>query len=204
MQQSGNSAIFVKVTPFNCGLTTNRFVSRFCPHLIATTMPFGFHFRIQRADIASTQSEKRCWFSVPAAPPPHMRHLELSPLWQRQIQLVAARSVGPAASKWVSFSDLLVSSPSQQEQLRIHPGTGFCTPQAGSSIAASTKAVSAVPAETTYEDQPLTFSALLLRPALEGEGEPCGGCLRPWLAVKPVGTVPCILAPLYTVCSPCI
>jgi hypothetical protein len=61
---------------------------------------------------------------------------------------------------------------------------GFCMPRAGSSIAASTKAVSAAPAETTCEDQPLTLYALLLRPALRGE--PCGGCLRPWLAVKPV------------------
>jgi hypothetical protein len=87
----------------------------------------------------------------------------------------------------------LVSSPSQQEQPRIHPGTyfsptpqgGFCTPWAAGSIATSKKVVSAVPAETTYEDRPLTSSALLPRPVLGGE--PCGGCLRPWLAVSPVG-----------------
>ncbi len=65
------------------------------------------------------------------------------------------------------------------------PQGGFCMPRAGSSIAASTMVVSIAPAKTTYEDWPLTSSALLPRPALGGE--PCGGCLRPWLAVKPVG-----------------
>ncbi len=41
-------------------------------------------------------------------------------------------------------------------------------PQAGSSFAASTEAVSATPAETAYEDLPLTSSALLPRPLLRG------------------------------------
>jgi hypothetical protein len=38
------------------------------------------------------------------------------------------RPGSPAACKRVSFSDPLVSSPSQQEQLRIHPGTVFLLP----------------------------------------------------------------------------
>jgi hypothetical protein len=38
---------------------------------------------------------------------------------------------------------------------------GFCTPRAGSSFTTSTDAV---PAETAYEDRPLTSSASLLRP----------------------------------------
>jgi hypothetical protein len=39
--------------------------------------------------------------------------------------LAATRPGGPAASKRVSFSDLLVSSPSLQEQPRIRPETIF-------------------------------------------------------------------------------
>ncbi len=88
----------------------------------------------------------------------------------------AAHPDSPAATKWASFSYLLVSSPLQQEQPRIRPGTifllpwweGFCTPGAGSSFATSTKAVSAAPAETTYVDRPLTSSALLPGPVLGG------------------------------------
>jgi hypothetical protein len=41
-------------------------------------------------------------------------------------------------------------------------------PRSGSSFTASTKAVSTAPAETTYGDQPLTSSALLPRPVLDG------------------------------------
>jgi hypothetical protein len=51
------------------------------------------------------------------------------------------------------------------------PWRGFCTPRASSSFSASTKAVPAALAETAYEDQPLTLSALLPRPVFGGE--PC-------------------------------
>ncbi len=88
--------------------------------------------------------------------------------------LATARPGSPAASRQVLFSDQLVSSLSQHEQPRIRPGTVFllpcrevfCMPLAGSSFAASTKAASAVPAETAYEVRPLTSSPLLLRPVL--------------------------------------
>jgi hypothetical protein len=62
------------------------------------------------------------------------------------------------------------------------PQGGFCMPWAGSSFAASAKSIPAAPAETTYEDRPLTSSALLPRPVL---GEPCGGSLRPWFVARP-------------------
>jgi hypothetical protein len=72
----------------------------------------------------------------------------------------AARPGDPAASKRVSISDPLVSSPSQQENL---PGNCFSpTLRAGSSFTASTKAVPTAPAETAYEDRSLSSSALLL------------------------------------------
>ncbi len=93
----------------------------------------------------------------------------------------AAHPGSPTASKRVSFSDPLVSSPSHQEQPRNHFSPtlqrGFSMPRSGSSFAASTKAVLAVLAETAYEDRPLTLSTLLPRPVLGGE--PCGGCLQP-------------------------
>jgi hypothetical protein len=73
----------------------------------------------------------------------------------------------PAWSSWVPGNRF---SPT--------PWGGYCMPLAGSSSAASTKTVPAVPAETAYEDRPLTTSALLPKPVLGGE--PCGGCLCPW------------------------
>jgi hypothetical protein len=70
----------------------------------------------------------------------------------------AARPDSPAASKWVSFSDPLVSLPSQQEQLKIRLGTILLLPcgevfacpwpVAPSQPPQSTEA----PAETAYED----------------------------------------------------
>ncbi len=118
---------------------------------------------------------------------------------------------GPAATSWVSFSDPLVSSPSQQEHPRIHPGNcfyptpggDFCTPWAGSSFAASTKTIPAAPAETAYEDRPVTSSSILQRPVLRGE--PCGGCLCPWFVARPsIATVLRTPALLHTVYSLCI
>jgi hypothetical protein len=47
----------------------------------------------------------------------------------------------PAASKWVSFSDPLVSSPLQQKQQRICPRTIFLLPR---------REVFACPVEATY------------------------------------------------------
>jgi hypothetical protein len=49
----------------------DRFVSLFGPYFTVTTMPFGFHFRFQSADVVSYQSEKCCCrFSVLPTPPP--------------------------------------------------------------------------------------------------------------------------------------
>jgi hypothetical protein len=95
----------------------------------------------------------------------------------------------PAASKWVSFFDTLVSSSSQQEQLRICQGTVFLLPRGevfacpGSAAPLQPLLVPAVPAETPYEDRPLTSSAFLPRPVPRGEH--CGGCLHPWFVVRP-------------------
>ncbi len=72
-------------------------------------------------------------------------------------------------------------------------------PQAGSSFAASTKAVPTGPAETTYEDRPLTS------PEASAQEEPCGGCLCLWfVAIPNMVTVLRTPALLYTVYSPCI
>ncbi len=65
--KSLESAGIVRRSQTACDL----FVSRFCPHFAATAVPFGFHFRIQCADVESARSEKRrCQFSVPSTPLP--------------------------------------------------------------------------------------------------------------------------------------
>jgi hypothetical protein len=87
----------------------------------------------------------------------------------------AAHPGSPAATIRVSFSDLLVSPPSQQEQLRMRPGMffsyhtrRFLHAPGYQLLRSSTKAVSAMPAETALEGPPLTSSAFLPRPVLGG------------------------------------
>ncbi len=113
-----------------------------------------------------------------------------------------ARPEGSAASMWVLFSVPLVSSPLQQEQLRICPGTVFLLPR-GEVFACPGPAAPSQPPQRqypqrqrkqTFEDQPLTSSALLPRPVFGGE--PCGGCLRPWFVATPAWQQPCTPAPL--------
>ncbi len=111
----------------------------------------------------------RPWTPTPGSPQRHSR-----PPCQGLAAMPAAAHPGsPAASQRVSFSDPLVSPPSQQEQPNIRPGTVFLLPLredfwAGSSFTASTEVLSATPAETAYKDRSLTFSALLPRPVLGG------------------------------------
>jgi hypothetical protein len=62
-------------------------------------------------------------------PIPHGRQA-WQPMMPRQTAglLATTHPGGPAATKLVSFSDSLVSSPSQQERTRICPGTVFLLP----------------------------------------------------------------------------
>jgi hypothetical protein len=85
----------------------------------------------------------------------------------------AAHPGGPAATKRVSISDLLVSSPLQQP--RIRPGTDFLQPHGEVLHNLGRQLLHGL--HKGYEDRPLTSSAPLPRPVLRGK--PCGGCLRP-------------------------
>jgi hypothetical protein len=107
---------------------------------------FKYHLRIDLKVFSKIEPPQGVDVTAPrqTARPRHDNHAS-----HRQIRQTAA-------TKRVSFSDPLVTPPSQQEQPRIHLGTvfllpreeGFCMPRAGSSFAASTKEVSITPAET--------------------------------------------------------
>jgi hypothetical protein len=108
MQQSGIFAIFVKVEPF---------------HFAATAAPFGFHFRIQCADVVSARSEKgRCRFSVP----PTLPTGAILPLWRRQIQL-ASKPLAAVQNRCAERQHLLSSSSlnllSDKQALNASPTT---------------------------------------------------------------------------------
>jgi hypothetical protein len=116
-----------------------------------------------------------------------------------------ACSGGPAASEKVSFSDPLVSSPSQQEQPRIRLGTVFLLPH---------REVLHAPSSSFHKGgtrsanrnhlQGLTSDLICSssRPVLMGE--PFGGCLCPWFVATPARQQPCTPAPLYSAYSLCI
>ncbi len=171
--------------------------------------PRAFTLQVELREEIIAGSRLKAVDAMPGSPQRHGR-----PLGPGAMATPAAAHPGSlAATKQVSFSGPLVSSPSQQEQPRFLPGNrfsptpwgGFCTPWAGSSFAASTIAVSATPVETVFEDQPLTLSALLLRPVLRGGGGPVEAAYTPFFMASPsTETVLCTPALLYTVYSPCV
>ncbi len=121
----------------------------------------------------------------------------------------AAHPGSPAATKWVLFSDSLVSPQLQQEQLRIRPGTIFSY-LAGRFLHAQGRQLlpslhrSCINNASRNRLRGSTSDLLRSFPeASAGGGSPCGGCLRPWfLAGSSTATAPCTPAPLYcTLCT---
>jgi hypothetical protein len=90
--------------------------------------PQAFTLQIgQREEIIAVSRLKVCTAmdATPGSPRRHSRPLGPGVT----ATLAAACPGGPAASKKVLFSEPLVSSPSQQKQARIHPGTVFQLPR---------------------------------------------------------------------------
>ncbi len=122
----------------------------------------------------------------------------------------AAHPGGSAATKWVLFSDPLVSSPSQQVQPRIHPGTVFLLP-CREVFARPGLAAPSQPSQRRYlqcQRKPVTSINLWPVPS-SPEVSAQGGALwrlpTPWFVARPsMLTVLRTPASLYTVYSPCI
>ncbi len=107
----------------------------------------------------------------------------------------------PAATKWVSFSDPLVSSPSFPTPPRDGPRTVFlpgekvfaCPEPAAPSQVPQTR----YPSRQRALPQRLDLWPLLLPAKARAQGEPCGNLPTSLLTVYPVGCTP---PPLYSTC----
>jgi hypothetical protein len=101
---------------------------------------------------------------------------------------------GPAATKRVSFSDPLVSSPSPPAPPRDGPGTIFLPGKevfarpgpAASSQVPQTR----YPSRQRAQPQRLDLWPLLLPAEARAQGEPCGHLRTPLATVRPVGCTP--------------
>jgi hypothetical protein len=125
------------------------------------------------------------------------------PMMPRQTARLLAATLpgGPAATQLVSFSDSLVSSPSQQEQPRIRPGTVFLLP-CGEVFARPGLAAPSQPPQRQYlqrQQKPPTRIDLWHCP-LFSWGQCLGGSPveAAYASGSWLGPVP-----LYTVYSPC-
>jgi hypothetical protein len=119
-----------------------------CPYAILCRGPRTFTLQVrQREDIIAVSCLK-AWTAVDATPgstrchgrPPGPGMMATPP---------ATCPESPAASKRVSFSDLLVSSPLHQEQPRIRPGTVSLLP-CGEVFACPTPAALQQPPQRRY------------------------------------------------------
>ncbi len=97
------------------------------PYAVLCQAPHAFTLQVrQREEIIAVSRVKACMAADATSGNPQRCSRLLGP---RAAAMPAAAHPGdPAATKWVSFSDLLVSPPSKQEQLRIRPGTVFLLP----------------------------------------------------------------------------
>jgi hypothetical protein len=109
---------------------------------------------------------------------------------QQTARLLAATHPGsPAATKLVSFSDLLVSSPLQQEQPRIRLGTVFLLPAGrflhapGQQLLRSLNKGGICSASRNHL-QGSTSDIVHSSPEASAPGEPCGGCLCLWFVAR--------------------